>query len=487
MRLWRDSSAKPHDDTSKPVVTNPDPKPHEETPKDRLVLQRGVIFPKYPVLGVDQGIIDEVALITAESTCDGLKENCQLVDVVFEPKPFNPQKHDRDQRILLIDFGLAKQAISAYQDRVIDLMSFDENLNLIAYRPVIEMPKDAELIFKRISNSTQSLSAINFSRISADFAAKFLPLINEKDAPFSLGDGHGAHIASFLFEYNPKAQLLLVEDKHWMTTSSCDALDSKDENVVQSELNKLKSKQDNALTGLQTAIQEHEIGMINASFGVSRQILNETVAAKCGKIFNQSVMSALLNLEHRYIDKLSMMSYTTELNEVRHPLLVQAAVSSASRALSEDDAAFPIDCDSDISPRLRVANPLASMKNLGVEAVPLEGIIDNAKLSTQDYNIWNCSDVYISTGGYKDDGIKHRKRTFPLTLYGVLTAGPIYSVFHSSSFSTPIAVSTLNYIQGQSSRRLTAQELIEEFVGFEKKVLDPLQHDLFNVYKHSVN
>ncbi|OHU86990.1 MULTISPECIES: hypothetical protein [Pseudoalteromonas] len=501
-----DAVAPTNNDTSKPdIVTpdeptpapepNPEPNPEPEpepdvippTSADRLVEQQGILFPKYPVLEQDKNIVEEVSKIVTESTCNGLPNSCDLVEVVFEPKPFNADKFDENQRILVIDYGLAKQAISAYRDRVLDLMSFDAQLNLVPYRPVFEVPKDAQTVFEKVSGAEQSLSAINFSMISADFASKFLPLINEKGAPFSLGDGHGAHVAAFLFEYNPKAQLLLVEDKHWMTSSACDALASDDENLVKQELDNMTSKQDSALAGLQEAVKQHKIRFINASFGVSKQVLEETVAAKCGSVLTESVMSSLMALEHRYIEKLATMTYITEQNETRQPLLVQAGIPKASHSLSEDDVNFPIDCDSDISPRLRVANPLTSMKSLGIESVPVEGVSDNSKLSIDDYNIWMCSDVYIPTGGYKDNGIKNRTRAFPMTLYGVLTAGPIYSVFHSSSFSTPIAVSALNYIQTRAEQPMSAQQLIEAFVGYEKKILDPLQHDLFNVYKTQVS
>lgn len=419
-------------------------------------------------------LLANITTLLNDNTCTD--DVCDLVAVTFTPANDWSDEIRPRQRIMIIDSGMYTLSLTGYRNRVLDIYKEQEDMTLEPYRPTTVMPDSFNSVFEAIDDYGSFISVQQFRVLQSPENQSLLTKIGDSTGADT---GHGYPIAAFILEHNPDAQVVLVEGDNssylYSPSEVCEQMLATDENEQAIALSLIQSRFDNYLQSLGTVVQAHQVDYINASWGVSRSIVQGAINRVCDGTPDDTLVSAILAIDHQFMDNLAQLSYN-EQNEERPISLVQAGPGNYTRTLYEGDMDFPSDCDSSITNRIRVMDFMYKEND-----IPEYGTSDNNMLSENSEDAWDCVDVYLPLGQYfDDDGPRIRDKSMLWASHGFweVDAFPLLS---SSSMAAPVVLSSLIYQQSLVDERLSPQELFEA-VSHNNKIIDPIQYDQFTAY-----
>ncbi len=368
-------------------------------------------------------------------------------------------------------------AFASYRNRVLDLLTTDDDMNLVQHRPKIAMPTTVNAVFNLIKNYDGHLSVQDFSNFNNPSNVKLFTIL-------SPGDGHGYYIAAFLMEHNPTAKFVLIESgiesKLYAPTEVCSQLTSPDSAQSALAINLIRARYENYLTSVTRTIEQHTINFINASWGISRPVLSAIIKNACDEQAPEAVLTKILDIDHQFIKDLASFSYhNKQLNRLQEVALVQAAPYS-NRKLVTNDSDFPTDCDSSIANRIRVMD----FMHAGAD-IPLAGSTDTSVLSNQQLNSSECVDAFIPLGQTQEsDPLTGLPSTRPQAMKTIIHGFFEFTIFpliSSPSLAAPVVLSSLINEQSKNQHLLSPPQLYKNFLK-GNFIHDPILHNQFDVF-----
>ncbi|WP_155247326.1 hypothetical protein [Teredinibacter turnerae] len=430
----------------------------------------------------ERQLLEDIARQLDASACNNVTEDCAQTIATFRAPPTDTTV---STHILVLDWGIHPVALTGYRNRV--LATYELSTSLVAEEvfPSQSMASDLDTVFNLIAEHPYFVS-ISAYRTFREHPSR--ALFDQLTAQTPLY-GHGYFITTFLMEYNPEAQFVLVDlgasDKHLITPEgSCAELLATDPVANSQALEIIEGAYTSYLATIQDLVARHKIDYINASWGSSAIGIAEQISQVCGDVADRSVVDAIQKIDRDFIRALSQLSYTDQSSQPVSTILVQAGANRAGRDLEIDDPDYLTDCDSHQLNRVRVQ----AVENNGIEPlIPEWGTqaVDAIKPASIAY-YKNCTDLFVSLGIYQDSSLPPgyiyaiRDKGFHAYLHGFVTED-FFPGFLSSSFAPPVVISALNFYQQQTTERLSLDELLARLAP-NGPIIDPLLYDHFRVY-----
>lgn len=429
------------------------------------------------IVTAKEKLLMDITHLLSQETCDPTQpDTCKKIDVEFTAATLD-EKDANQPKVLIIDNNMSTLAFASYRNRVLDLLTTDNDMNLVQNRPKIAIPTTVNAVFNLIKNYEDHLSVQDFASFNNHRNVRLFTLFNPSG-------GHGYYIAAFLMEHNPTAKFVFVESglesKLYAPTEACSQLTSADSIESALAINLIKTRYENYLASIKSIIEQHTINFINASWGISRPVLSAIIKNVCDEQASDEVLTKILDIDHQFIKDLASFTYHhKQLNRFQEVALVQAAPSS-NRKLEKNDPDFPSDCDSSIINRIRVMD----FMHAGTD-IPEAGSTDTNFLSSQKLNSKECVDIFIPLGQTREsDPLIGLPSTRPQAMKTIIHGFFEFTVFpliSSPSLAAPVMLSSLINEQSKNQYLLSPPELYNDFLK-NNFIHDPILHNQFDVF-----
>ncbi len=409
------------------------------------------------------------------SLCKKVTDECDWSMLTFSPT--DATSASLGKRVLILDEGMIAPSVTRYQTRVLAQYDFNAEGHLQVAAPEVNLPTELIPVFETIWEHADFISAGALQDIQSKYLEKFSIL----GMP-----GHGESIFTYIAETSPESQFVLVDYKYdkalKLTPSWCEQLTG-EASAKESAFGYLESQYDQLLQDISQLVQVHHISFINASLGFAPGVARTLIEYYCtpedyGPI-SDDIINDVVSIEHTFLRGLSELTNQSSGLGIRDDvILVQAGIASPV-PLVEGDPQYPVDCDSSMTQRLRVAD----YDNFKAD-VPPEGSQEMDILSTSERNSLACTDLYLTLGfGTLPYPMREeRERSFKGTLLGIGWAPHPFPP--TPSFAAPVALSRLIHLEQQQAELLSAEALISLLTHQGRvKIQDPIQHEQFELFR----
>ncbi len=392
---------------------------------------------------------------------------CKDVQIHFSTK--KAKATSQGQRILIMDNGFHINAMTVYNNRVLDFVGIASDGSLKTVDEVLTVNKASYEIAKLIDQKYPELPRTLLSSIGNELSKKV-----NSDQWFRRsggGDwGHGTAIFTQLAEYNPFAEFVLIDDQNFKDVETALGIDLCKIDQDHKELDKYRSYLENFSKEIISLIKKHDIDFVNFSFSPDINDLSRQLKKRCNKVFDIADVSKLLQIDLDYFFK--------PLYSIPNVIAVQAILQTGDFHSERSRKDHRIDCAT-FGNRVRVVG-FGTLDS----KIPSEGSSDK-NLVSKILGALPCADLAINLG---EHGGLHSKRTYPKCFVNFhytpfFEPEPPVPLAISSSYAAPVAISYLIYLKNTLPKNTPIEEILRIAKDPKSFIKDPIRHRQIEVYR----